>query len=108
MGLRDLKTKQSLVGINNPISDMENTLGTQWADFRNNSFGGGQEPQLDPDTLADTLAEKSLTMPYTYQHGPDYETYRFGKATTVSQVEQDLDGVAPSSGKYLDRDHTKS
>ena len=96
MGLRDLKTKQSLVGINNPISDMASTLGTQWADFRNASFGVGPEPQVGPpDTLPDTLAEKSLTSPYSYSHGAPYTGTTGTGNVTIGASMIDRNGLTP-------------
>ena len=100
MALVDLSTKQSLLGLSSPISDMSTTTGTQFADFRNASFGVGPEPNQDPDLpLLDALAEKSLTQPHTYGYGSPYTTTMFGGNVTIPAVGgafQDLDGLRPS------------
>lgn len=97
MALVDLSTKQSLLGLSSPISDMSTTTGTQFADFRNSIFGVGPEPNQDPDLpLLDALAEKSLTQPYTYSYGSPYGISEV-TIPTVGGLYQDLDGLKPGT-----------
>ena len=133
--LLNLSTKQSLLGKKFPLRKMEEKKGPQFSEWRNTAYTKENEASLhgsfiEPDQpewylkdevgekYIDTIEEKSLTMPRTYQYGPPYETTNFGGGITIPEVEQDWDGLLPvlpkagglftSQKKYLDRDHTKS
>ncbi len=110
MALVDLKTKQSLVGLSNPISEYGNfagpdaagssygSTGNAFADFRNAVYGIGPEAQLDPDTLADTTAEKLLTNDYSFSgFANPYPTTMFGGTLNIPAGSRDLDGNTPTS-----------
>ena len=102
MALVDLSTKQSLLGLGSPISDMQSATGTQFADFRNGTFGIGAEPnQLWDAPVLDTLGEKSLTMPYSYGYGSPYGSSTVNLPSVGSNPpSQDLNGVLPAGGTY--------
>ena len=76
MALVDLKTKQSLLGLRSPISDMDEKIGPKFAKWRNMAYGGGLEPYQDEEgedlNIIDTIPEKSLTQGYTYGYGSPY------------------------------------
>ena len=100
MEMLDRKTNQSLVGINSPISEYENFngpplaggVGGNFAHFRNTAYGLGPETQIGPpDTLPDTLAEKSLTMPYDYEYGAPFSTSTSAMAASIL----DKNGLTP-------------
>jgi hypothetical protein len=81
---------------------MASATGTQFADFRNGTFGIGPEPNQPWDTpILDTLGEKSLTMPYSYGYGSPYGSSTVNLPSVGSgATPQDLDGVLPSGGTY--------
>ena len=97
MALVDLKTKQSIVGLSSPISDMGTTIGDQFSHWRNDPYYTGPEPDQVPDLpVLDSLEEKLMTSPYSYTHGSPYGQ----SATLVYQGAHDLNGVLPSIGTY--------
>jgi|TARA_R110001606_G_scaffold391453_2_gene559570 hypothetical protein len=110
MALVDLKTKQSLVGLTNSISEYGNfagpdsstsgygSTGNAFADFRNAAYGIGPETQLDPDTLADTVSEKLLTQDRSFSgFANPYPTTMFGGAITIPAGLNDLNGNTPTT-----------
>lgn len=107
MALIDLKSKQSLVGLNNPISEYENfgaptsefsgfgSTGDAFANFRNVAYGFGPEPA--PNIL-DTVSEKLLIQDYSYSgFANPYPTTMFGGTLTIPAGTKDLDGSTPTS-----------
>jgi hypothetical protein len=76
MALVDLSSKQSLLGLDSPISDMDENIGPQFARWRNTAHNIGPEPHLDEEgeifNIIDTIGEKSLTKYYQYNYGSPY------------------------------------
>ena len=75
MALVDLKSKQSLLGLNKPISDMTDKIGPKFANYRNFAHGIGPEPdsgEEEASSAIDTIAERSLTQNYFYSYGSPY------------------------------------
>ena len=105
MALVDLKSKQSLVGLNNPITEYANfngpgstsgpnpygSTGDPFADFRNTVYGVG--PEQNSPNLLDTVSEKLMTNDKSFSgYARPYPTTMFGGAITIAAGSLDLDG----------------
>ena len=111
MALVDLKTKQSLVGLTNAISEYENfagpnsvgsgygSTGNPFAEWRNNVYGLGIEPGDDyASNVIDTIAEKLLTNDRSFSgFANPYPTTMFGGSINIPAGSRDLDGNTPTS-----------
>jgi hypothetical protein len=111
MALVDLKTKQSLVGQSNPISEYGNfagpdsagsnydSTGNAFAEWRNGVYGLGPEPGgPGVPNVIDTTAEKLLTNDYSFSgFANPYPTTMFGGTINIPAGSRDLDGNTPTS-----------